>query len=154
MLNIEMIEQTAQPVLMIKKNTSMDMLPKIIGESYMKISAYLNELGETPKDAPYTAYYNLDMKNLNVELGFPVSRIFPEKDDIKAGEIPAGKAVTAMYNGPYSGMEEPYNEIFKWIEENGYSATGVYYEYYYNSPNEVPESELLTKIIIPVKENI
>jgi len=48
-------------------------------------------------------------------------------------------------------MEEPYNEIFKWIEENGYSPSGVYYEHYYNSPDKAPEGELLTKIIIPVR---
>ena len=29
--------------------------------------------------------------------------------------------------------------------------TGVYYEYYFNSPTEVPESELITRIAIPVK---
>ncbi len=62
-----------------------------------------------------------------------------------------GRAVSAMYKGPYSGMEAVYNEIFKWIGEKGYQPAGVYYEYYYNSPQEVPESELLTKIVIPLK---
>ncbi|MDO9535730.1 MAG: GyrI-like domain-containing protein [Bacillota bacterium] len=41
--------------------------------------------------------------------------------------------------------------MFQWIAENGYEQTGVYYEFYYNSPEEVPESELLTKIVMPVK---
>lgn len=152
MLKVEIVEQNAQPVLMIKKNTSIDQLPKIIGENYMKIFEYLNELEETPKDAPYTAYYNLDMQNLDVELGFPVSKVFPDKGEIKSGFIPQGKYATAMFKGPYSGMQEAYNEIFKWLGENGYEPAGVYYEHYYNSPEEVPESELLTKIVIPVKE--
>lgn len=56
-----------------------------------------------------------------------------------------------MYKGPYAEMEEPYKYIMKWIEDNGCEPTGVYYEYYFNSPQEVPESDLLTKIVIPLK---
>jgi len=55
-------------------------------------------------------------------------------------------------------MMPVYNAITKWINENGYKPTGVAYEFYYNSPLgsgaplEVPESELLTKIVFPLKE--
>ena len=128
----------------------MEALPALIGESYMKIMSYMDELGEQMADAPFTAYYNLDMQNLDIEVGFPVSRPLPGKGEIKAGEIPQGSFATCIYKGAYSGMEQPYNEMFKWIAGKGYEQTGVYYEYYYNSPQEVPENELLTKIAMPV----
>lgn len=150
-LKIEFNEQNAQPVLFIRTRTAIENLPNAIGESYGKIMQYLAELGEPPADAPYTAYYNLDMQDLDVEMGFPVAKLMSEKGDIKSGEIPQGKYVSAMYKGAYSQMEQPYNEMFKWMEENGYEQKGVYYEFYFNSPNDVPESELLTKIAIPVK---
>ncbi len=144
-------ETNAQPVLSIRTKTSLENLPQTIGESYGKIMEYMAQLGEQPADAPFTAYYNLDMQDLDVEMGFPVSKPFPGKGEIAPGEIPRGKAVTCMYKGPYSQMEEPYNDIFKWISEQDAEPTGVYYEYYYNSPADVPESELLTKIVIPLK---
>ena len=56
-----------------------------------------------------------------------------------------------MYKGAYSGMEKPYAYMAEWIEKNGYKASGIAYEYYYNSPQEVPESELLTRIVILVE---
>jgi len=148
---IELNQQQAQPILSIRAKTNVENLPKIIGESYMKIIGYLHELGEQPADAPFTAYYNLDMQDLDVEMGFPVAKLLPEKGEIKAGEIAQGTVVSCMYKGAYSGMEQPYNEMFKWITDNGYEQTGVYYEYYYNSPVEVPESELLTRIVMPLK---
>lgn len=148
---IELNEQNAQPILSIRTKSTLEALPKLIGESYHKIMGYLNELGEQPADAPFTAYHNLDMENLDVEMVFPVSKLFKQKDEIKAGEIPEGKYVSCMYKGPYAKMEEPYNEMFKWIAQNGYKKTGVYYEYYYNSPADVSESELLTKIVMPLK---
>ncbi|MCG9967301.1 GyrI-like domain-containing protein [Pelotomaculum terephthalicicum JT] len=150
-LKIELNEQKSQPVLLIRTRTAVENLPKVIGESYGKIMRYLAELGEQPTDAPYTAYYNLDMKDLDVEMGFPVAKSLSEKGDVKSGEIPQGKYVSAMHKGTYSQMEQPYNEMFKWMEEKGYEPKGVYYEFYFNSPNDVPESELLTRIAIPVK---
>lgn len=150
-MEIVLKEQSIQPVLAIRMRTTIENLPGLIGENYMKIMAYLNELGEQPAFAPYTAYYNLDMQDLDVEMGFPVTKSLPGKDVITAGEIPAGRVVEALYKGPYSQMEASYNEIFKWLTENNLEQTGVYYEYYFNSPDEVPESELLTKIVVPVK---
>lgn len=149
---IELMESEAQPVLALRTRTSLENLPKIIGETYSQIFGYLNELGQQPADAPYTAYYNLDMKDLDVEMGFPVAKEFPAKGDIKPGQIPAGTFVACIYKGPYSGMEAPYKEIAKWIEERGYQQTGTCYEYYFNCPADVPESELLTKIAIPVRK--
>lgn len=151
-LNIELVDQETQTVMYIRTRTSFADMPKLIGESYCKIAAYLDEIGEQPAGMPYAAYHNLDMQDMDVEMGFPVAKPLPGKDEIKPGEIPAGKYVTCLYKGPYSQMEQAYNEIFKWLQENNRELKGVYYEYYYNAPDEVPESELLTKIAIPVKQ--
>jgi len=129
----------------------MENLPQVIGQAYGEIMQYMAELGEPPSDVPFTAYYNLDMQDLDLEIGFPVAKSLPAKGEIKSNEIPQGKYVSCMYKGAYSQMEEPYNEMFKWIEEKGYEQKGVYYEFYYNSPNEAPESELLTKIVMALK---
>jgi len=149
-MEVEFKEQKLQPVLSIRTRTALADLPNVIGESYHRIAAYLEELGEQPADAPFTAYYNLDMQDMDVEMGFPVARPLPDRGDIKVGEIADFKVSTYMYKGPYSELEPVYNEIFKQIAEKGCQPKGVYYEYYYNSPGEVPDSELLTGIVIPV----
>lgn len=150
-MQIELKEVQPQPVLYIRTRASQEKLPQVIGESYKKIAEYMIGLGTPPMKAPYTAYYKLDMQDLDAEMGFPVSKALPENSDIKAREIEAGKAVCALYKGAYSEMEVPYGQILKWIEENGYQLAGVSYEYYHNSPQDVPASELLTEIVIPVK---
>jgi effector-binding domain-containing protein len=150
-LDIELVEQETQTVMFIRTRTTFADMPKVIGESYGKIMQYLGEISEQPAGMPYAAYYNLDMQDMDLEMGFPVAKPLPGNGELKPGEIPAGKYVTCLYKGPYSQMEQAYNEVFKWLQENGRELTGVYYEYYYNSPMEVPESELLTKIAIPVK---
>lgn len=150
-MEISIKELQSQPVLQVRTRTSLDRLPQVIGESYAKIANYMQSLGEKPAGVPYTAYYSLDMQDMDVEMGFPASKPLPEGREVKAGEILA-KAACAMYKGPYSGMEGAYNEIFKWIAERGLQPKGVYYEHYYNSPQDVPENELLTEIVIPLKQ--
>lgn len=149
---IELKEQAFQPTLSIRVRTRVEELPKLIGENYHKIAAYLEELGEKVAGVPYTAYYNMDMQDLDVEMGFPVVRPLPGKGPIMPGTIPEGLVVTCMHKGPYSGMEPMYQAMMQWIAENPYEPVGTAYEYYYNSPAEVPESELLTRVDMPVKK--
>ncbi|MGF7057977.1 GyrI-like domain-containing protein [Brassicibacter mesophilus] len=148
---IELTDQPSQHVLSIRTRTSVENLPEEIGKAYNSIMQYLKEIESEPSDVPFVAYYNLDMENLDVEMGFPVSKPMAGKGNIESSEIPAGKQISCMFKGPYKDMEAPYNEMMQWIKENEYTATGVSYEFYYNSPMDVPESELLTKIVFPVK---
>lgn len=148
---IELKEQKAIPVLCIRTHASVGMLPQVIGEGYAKIMAYMETLGQQPSDIPYVAYYTLDMQNLDISIGFPVAKALPATQGIESSEIAPGLFVETVYTGPYSQMEKTYNDIFAWMQENKLEQSGECYEYYYNSPEEVPESELKTRISIRVK---
>ena len=147
----ELTEQAAQPTLAVRTRTAVGNLPRELGKAYNAILAHLNELGEQASNAAFAAYYNMDMENLDVEMGFPVAKPLAGKGEIIAGEIPAGKQASYMYKGPYQAMEPVYEAFNRWMTENGHTPTGVCYEFYYNSPMDVPESELLTKIVFPLK---
>jgi effector-binding domain-containing protein len=147
----ELKEQSAQKTLSIRTRTAVQDLPQVFGEGYGQIAQYLGQLGEQPIGPPFAAYYNMDMADLDVELGFPVARALPGQGEIKAGEIPGGRVATCLYTGPYSDIEAAYNTLMKWMEANGYQATGVSYELYLNDPDETPAAELQTQIIFPLE---
>ena len=150
--NCELIEQDTQLTLTIRTNSSVQDLPQVLGKSYQTIMQYLGELGEKATGPPFVAYYNLDMQNLDIEIGFPVAKKFPDKDDIKASEIPIGKFASCLYIGPYSEIEPAYNELNQWIQDNGYEATGVAYEIYLDDPGITPPEDLKTQILFPLKQ--
>lgn len=147
----ELTEKPDQPVLSVRTRTPVGNLPHELGKTYGAIIQYLNEIGEKPVNAAFAAYYNMDMNDLDVEMGFPVLKPLAGKGEIKSGKIPAGKCVSYVHKGSYSQMEPAYNALMQWISKNGYTPTGVVYEFYYNSPTEVPENELVTKIVFPLK---
>ena len=147
----EVKEQAAQPVLSIRTRTSVQDIPQVLGKAYGAIAQYLGELGEQPAGPPFTAYYNMDMQNLDIECGFPVSRRLAGKNEIQASEIPSGKVATCLYTGPYSEMEPAYDALSRWIEDNGYEATGVVCEMYWSDPDKTPPQELKTQIAFLLK---
>ncbi|KLK89411.1 transcriptional regulator [Methanoculleus sediminis] len=147
--NIEMLRRREQPTLSIRTRAKVEDLPMLIGESYCRMADYLKELGELLSDVPYVAYHNMDMQDLDVEIGFPVSKVLPERGDIRSGSIPGGNVVFCIYRGAYRDMAPTYDEMANWIEKNGLKPAGTVYEYYYNGP-EFPESELLTMIVMPL----
>ncbi|MHA2393708.1 MAG: GyrI-like domain-containing protein [Promethearchaeota archaeon] len=126
----EILDRNAQLVLSIRTKTSIQQLPQLLGESYMKIMQYLGEQGEAPAGAPFAGYFNLDMQNMDVEIGIPISKDLPENEEIKVGEIPAGKYAGCIYTGPYDKIEPAYTALTQWINENGYVASGIAYELY------------------------
>ncbi|MFZ5649453.1 MAG: GyrI-like domain-containing protein [Bacillota bacterium] len=146
----ELVEQPGQPVLSIRTRTTVENLPQVLGTAYDAIMKYLLEMGEFPSGAPFAAYYNMDMQDLDVEAGFPVSKALPVKEGIMAGEILAGKHITCLHVGPYTESGPAYDALTQWAGENGYTPTGVAFEFYLNDPAQTPESELRTKIVFPL----
>jgi len=147
----EVKEKKAQPVLSVRTKSAVQDLPQVLGKYYGAIAQYLGELGENPAGPPYVAYYNKDMQNLDIEIGFPVSKNLTGKEDIKMSEIPSGRFASCLYTGPYNEIEPAYNELTNWIEEKGYESTGVAYEIYLNDPSQTPPEDLKTEIYFLLK---
>jgi effector-binding domain-containing protein len=147
----EIKKQQAHPALVIRARTSLQNLPKTIGEGYGRIMGYLAGIGEQPAGAPFVAYYNMDMENLDIELGFPVAKKLPGRDSISASEIPGGMAATCLYTGPYQDMPQAYEALMKLVKEKGLEVSGVSYETYLNDPMVTPRQELMTLIMFPIK---
>jgi effector-binding domain-containing protein len=143
-------QQPEQPVLSIRTRTAVQDLPQKIGPGYQAVMAQLAALNEQPAGYPFVAYYNMDMQDLDIEIGFPVSRVLPGQGEVQPGVIPAGTVATCLYTGPYNEMPPAYDALNAWIKDNGYQATGTVYEFYPNSPMDTPPAELQTQIVFPV----
>ena len=148
---ITLEEKTAQPTIAIRTRAAVETLPQVLVKAFGDIMNYLTEIGVQPAGAPYVGYFNMDMQDLDIEIGFPVAQAIAGKDHIQASEIPAGKQVSCLHTGPYNKVDSAYNAMMEWVPANGYTATCVSYEFYLNDPEQTPESELLTKIVFPLK---
>ncbi len=156
-MEIEFGEQKSQPVLSIRAKVSEKDLHDHVLKCFGKISSYLSEQGVTPNGAPFIAYYNIDMYNLrgngewDMEVGFPITEILPRNSEIKQSMTVKGKTISYLYNGAYSGLGKAYSKLSEWLDKSKYHSMKISYEYFYNSPNDVPEEELLTRVVLLIK---
>ena len=151
--DIEVLYRLEQPVLYISTKTNVNNLPNAIGESFVKLGAFLEDSVELLTDIPFVAfpgYENMDENNMSVVVGFPISRKLQGRGEIQSSVLPEGKIIFCMHRGDYGGMGPLYQDMADWIKENGYESAGTCYEYYYNGPN-FPEEEMLTRVVIPLK---
>ncbi len=147
----EVIERKAQPTLGIRMRCAVQDLQKKIPESYKALFDYLSQSGQEMAGAPYAAYFNMDMQNLDVEAGVPVTKKLPGKGDIQPGQISAGKAAAVTHVGPYDKLQAAYEALGRWMAEHKLEGDGTSYEIYLNDPMEVAPDALETQIVMPLK---
>ena len=143
----ELLQKEAQPVLSIRTRIPVSEMKFFLGGAYQAIMLYTAELGGEFAGPPYAAYYNMDMQDLDVEAGFPVTKKLPAKGIIQSNEIPAGYYAATLHIGSYPQAEKAYAELSEWVKINGYQPSGLVYEIYLNDPNEIPEDQLQEQIL-------
>jgi effector-binding domain-containing protein len=150
-MNIEEKEAVEKVTLAVRTVTPVSGLPAAIGKAYGDIMAYAQKSGIGIAGPPFVLYYNMDMEALDVEMGFPVLEKATGEGSVKSGKLPGGKLVTALHKGPYSTLEKTCNKLTAYIQEKGIEVEPWMWENYLNSPEEVPEAELLTEVVFACK---
>lgn len=149
----ELIERPAQPTLAIHTHCPQQDLPRVIPSVYETIAQYLGQIGHQPSGAPFAAYYNMDMQNLDTDIGFLNPENVPGRGNIQPGSIPGGKAAVCLHVGPYATIGEAHDALHRWVAEKGYQSKGAYYEIYLNNPNDTPPEALQTQIFTLIKSD-
>ncbi len=137
--------------LALRARTSVDKLPQFFGHAFDAVMQRLGALGEQPIGAPYAAYYNMDMQNLDVEGGFPVARELAGEGEVQPSRFHGEQAAVCMHAGPYDQMAAAYEALTQFVAAQGRETTGVVYEVYLTDPSVTPPAEMQTLIVFPLK---
>lgn len=145
----ELRERSPQPALAVRTRASVQELPEMMGRIYGAIMDAMDHEGAVMAGEPYTAYFNMDVADLDLEIGIPVDRPVDGRDDVQAVEIPGGRFASLVHVGPYDQLASAYEVLTAWIAEQGLEVTGAAYEFYF-SPPETPPEQIKTEIMLPV----
>jgi effector-binding domain-containing protein len=151
---MEIKDMKEKLALMIRKITSIQNMPSVLGECYREIMQYVREIGAKEPIESFVIYHNMDMSNLEIDIGFTVPKKLPDKGHIKMSSIRAGKYVTALHEGPYDTLTNTYNELTAFVQEKELVVEDWVYEVYLNNPMDNPNEPPRTMIYFPVKNNI
>lgn len=153
--SITLAEQPEYCILAIRKTIDfMVEFSAFSQQSFRKISSYLEERKLLCAGAPIVCFHNMDLDNLDVEVGFPVANhtvfnYMDEENEILKKIVPIQKIITAIDLGPYELQDSTLEELFLWAKDRGYELHGDIYYQYLNDLNR-PSSEYLTKMMLPI----
>lgn len=147
---INLYEQSEQHVLSMKSTIHFDSYPKTAEQAYRKIKEFAEQKGIVFSGSPFVCFHNADLENLDVEMGFPTANSVVGNGEILGHTLPAQKVVSGVFLGAYEDTDPLMMDILQWIKDHGYEQQGEIYNYYLNDENR-PASELLTQIVVPIK---
>ncbi|PWR70452.1 MerR family transcriptional regulator [Methanospirillum stamsii] len=100
-----------------------------------------------------TIYHDGEYREFDadVEVAVPVTGRLPDQiPGIEVKTIPGGRFASAIHKGPYQDVHESWGKLYEWAANQGYEPKTPCRDNYLNDPNDVPEEELLTELLIPV----
>ncbi len=92
-------------------------------------------------------------QDLRSEAGVTVAAGIATDGDIRTLEVPSLLCASVLHKGAYAELERPYRYLFReWLPQSGHEpADHPCMEEYLNNPRELPASEWLTRIYLPIK---
>lgn len=142
-------EQPAQPTLCVKTRTPAACIGEVLGQAFHDLNSAVTAQGATVSGLPYVAYRNLNLSDLDLEIGVPVSKPLAALGRIEPGELPGGVWASTLHIGPYDGVGPAWNELHGYLRAQGKVAAPVGYEFYFDAP-ETPPERTRTRVAFPL----
>ncbi len=153
-IEISVVDYPEKTIIAIKDTIPMgpDAIAGALSEHYGKLFNFASNNKLEFAGMPMAITHAWDSTQWIFEAALPVASQGKTETD---GEIyftttPSGQMVHATHIGPYEGLEPVYNELMKYIQENGYQISGNSFEVYANDPTKVAPEEIRTEIYFPV----
>jgi effector-binding domain-containing protein len=129
-----------------------------MGKVFEQISQTLKEkkvkLAGIPMALLHEDTKGFDLQNAQFEVCLPISGKVKGEGEVKGKELERGAFVCITHSGPSEKLPGAYQELLKWIEENGYRIVGPGREVHHKGMGESggqPE-ECIIELQFPVRK--
>lgn len=128
-----------------------------IGAAFEKLGAIAGGSGLFGPEAAMLAIYHDDPDSvepakLRSDACIVVSQDKALPDSLTEAHLPAGTYAKTVHVGAYEGLTAAWGELMgQWLPASEHRlGTGPSFEIYRNAPGQVPDSELITELYIPI----
>lgn len=145
----EITQRAQQPYVAIRAHVTMSQLGEVahrLGEVFGWLAAH----DLRPAGPPFFRYNVIDMeRQLEVEVGVPVTTVVDAEDQVISGVLPAGRYATVVHVGPPDALEGATAALLDWAAERGLEwdmtpgddgdRWGSRLEFYLTDPDQQPD---------------
>lgn len=153
---VELKDVPDQPVLGYRFKTSMDRIGENIGGGFEKVFNFVGRIGLYPAGPPFTVYYDMEEKqeDIDLEVCVPVANVTDGEGDVRGWSLDGGQVASLVHEGAYDTVGAAYQDLMRWMGENGYKPSGPPRETYLVGPEDTDNPEQYkTEIVFPVEKS-
>lgn len=125
-----------------------------MGEIIGEITGWIIDKGLQIIQPPFVVYYTSPMEvspeEMEYEVGIPFQGDAKDDERVSVKTMSEHHVLSRIHKGPYPQLGSAYGMMMEYITKEGCEMIGAPREIYLNSPQEVPEEELLTEIQFPI----
>ncbi len=127
-----------------------------VGPIFDEIFDWLSQRGIESPSPPFGIYYDnpseVAPEKCRYEICVPIEGDVEGDERVKIKTVPETEVACITNKGPYSRIGPAWEDVFRWMEREGYQCVGAGREVYFNCPKDTPEEELLTEIQVPIRK--
>lgn len=139
MTQIRVVDLDEQPTAVLHEQVAMSVLPEFFDRAFSTVMAVAGKQGVQVVGPPFALYHGVPTDTIEVEAGFPTASAVEASDGVRPGILPAGRAAEAVHVGPYDTLPQTYDEVMRWVQEQGLHPGTNMWEYYLTDPAAEPD---------------
>jgi DNA-binding transcriptional MerR regulator len=126
------------------------------GTLWDQLEGHLAAQDVRPKGPCLSLYHDDEYKeqDWDIEVCEPIDAELPETENVRVRELPPIKLMAStVHHGPFATLDQAYEVLMKWIDENGYQISGPAREVYLQSPQDPGDQHdpsTVTEVQFPV----
>jgi effector-binding domain-containing protein len=144
---------TAKTILYVKGSGTWDKAFDIISGSFRKIKAYLDKEGIKADGLPMTIFTATDDTGFDYQAAVPIAEPpkNPPRGEIAVGHSPEGKALKFVHRGSYDDLDNTYEAITNYLDDQRLEAKDLFIEEYETDPATTDAKKLVVHVYVLIK---
>lgn len=149
--DFEVISAKFQLAITIRDQVKVADIPRITERNLRDLQSYIQRNGVKVSGPPFTFYHGWSSKGVDLENGYPVEGEVEARGRVRAFNLPAVRAVTAVHIGPYEGLREVYSRMEQWMKDHDITPAMSFWEVHLSDPLSTEPEKRATQIVWPIK---
>jgi effector-binding domain-containing protein len=144
---------TAKTIIYVKGSGTWDKTFDIVSGAFKKIKTYLDKEGIKPDGLPMTIFTATDDTGFDYQAAMPIAEPpkNPPHGDIALGHSPEGKALKFVHRGSYDDLDNTYEAITNYLDDQRLEAKDMFIEEYETDPASTDAKKLVVHVYVLIK---
>ena len=144
---------TAKTIIYVKGSGTWDKAFDIISGSFKKIKTYLDKEGIKPDGLPMTIFTATDDTGFDFQAAVPIAAPpkNPPHGELAVGHSPEGKALKFVHRGSYEDLDNMYEAITNYLDDQRLEARDMFIEEYETDLATADAKKLVVIVYVLIK---